>query len=76
MHAPAATVVTAEPVTVHTGVVSELNDTGSPDDACADRVTGAPTLASGGCLNVIVCVAGPGLTGLTWNDRLTSGAAA
>ena len=76
MHGPAATVVTAEPATVHTGVVSELNDTGSPDDACADKVTGAPTLASGGCPNVIVCAAGPGLTGLTWNDRLTSGAAA
>ena len=52
---PAATVVTAEPATVHTGVVPELNDTGSPDDADADRVTGAPTVTSGGCPNVIVC---------------------
>ena len=43
MHVPAAAVVTAEPATVHTGVVPELNDTGSPDDADADKVTGAPT---------------------------------
>ena len=56
--------------------MSELNDTGSPDDADADKVTGAPTVTSGGCPNVIVCAAGPALTGLTWNDRLTSGAAA
>ena len=76
MHGPAATVVTVEPATVHTGVVPELNDTGSPDDADADKVTGAPTVASGGCPNVIVCAVGPALTGLTWNDRLTSGAAA
>ena len=58
---------------MHTGVVSELNDTGSPDDADADKVTGAPTLASGGCPNVIVWAAGPGLT---WNDCVTGEAAA
>ena len=52
VHGPAATVVTAEPATVHTAVVTELNDTGSPDDADADKVTGAPTVASGGCANV------------------------
>ena len=71
MHVPAATVVTAEPATVHTGGVPELNDTGSPDDADADKVTGAPTVTSGGCPNVIVCAAG-----LTWNDCVTGGAAA
>ena len=76
MHGPAATVVTAEPATVHTDGVSERNDTGSPDDACADRVTGTPTFASGGCPKVIVCAADPARTGLTWNDRLTSEAAA
>ena len=68
--------MTAEPATVHTGVVPELNDTGSPDDADADKVTGAPTFASGGCPNVIVCAADPGLTGLTWNNCVTGGAAA
>ena len=71
VHRPAATVVTAEPATVHTGVVPELNDTGSPDDADADKVTGAPAFASGGCPNVIVCPAA-----LTWNNCVTSGAAA
>ena len=76
VHGPAATVVTTEPATVHTDDVSELNDTVSPDDADADKVTGAPIVTSGGCPNVIVCAAGPALTGLTWNDRLTSGAAA
>ena len=60
MHGPAATVVTVEPVTVHTDGVSELNDTGSPDDARADRTAGVPTVAPGGCLNVIVCEAWPG----------------
>jgi hypothetical protein len=75
VHGPAVTVVTTEPATVQTGVVSELNDTGSPDDACADRVTGAPTFASGGRPNVIVCAADPALTGLTWNDRVTGKAA-
>jgi hypothetical protein len=58
VHGPAATVVTTEPVTVHTDDVPELNDTGSPDDACADRVTGVPTVTSGGCANVIVGAAG------------------
>ena len=68
--------MTVEPATVHTDGVPDLNDTGSPDDADADKVTGAPTLASGGRRNAIVCTADPALTGLTWNDRLTSGAAA
>jgi hypothetical protein len=74
VHGPAATVLTVEPATVHTDGVSELNDTASPDDACADRATGVPTVASGGGPNVIVCGAGPAGTGLTRNDRLTSGA--
>ena len=76
MHGPAATVVTVEPVTVHTDGVSELNDTGSPDDARADRTAGVPTVVPGGCPNVIVCGAGPAGTGLTWKDRVTLGAAA
>ena len=73
MHVPTATVVTAEPATVHTGSVPELNNTGSPaGDADADRMTGMPTVTSGGCAKVIVGAAGPAWT---WNDRVTSGAA-
>ena len=74
MHGPAARVLTVEPATVHTDGVSELKDTASPDDACADRATGVPTVASGSGPNVIVCGADPAGTGLTRNDRLTSGA--
>ena len=65
VHRPTATVVTVEFATVHTEVVSEVNDTGSPDDADADKVTGAPIVTSGGCPNVIVCAAW-----LTWNDSV------
>jgi len=55
VHVPAATVVTVEFATVHTNGVSELNSTGSPDDAVADKRTGVPTVAPGGWSNVIVC---------------------
>ena len=55
MHVPAERVVTVGPATVHTGGVSELNDTGSSDDAAANRVTDAPTVTLGGCANLIVC---------------------
>ncbi len=54
-HAPAATVVTVEPDTVHTSGVPEANDTASPDDAGADNVTCAVTATSGGCMKAIVC---------------------
>src|SRR6266516_296621 len=57
-----------DPDTVHTGGVSEANVTGNPEVADADRVTGAPTLAAGGWLKVIVCAAGPALTS---NERVT-----
>ncbi len=76
MHGQATMLVTVRPATVHTDGVAERNDTGSPDDADADRVTRAPTFTPGGCPNVIVCAADPARTGLTWNERLTSGAAA
>ena len=76
MQVPAAKVVTAEPDAVHTDGVSEVNDTGSPDDADADRVTGTPAVTGGGGPKVIVCAPGPPRTGFTWKDRLTSGAAA
>jgi len=72
VHVPAAKVATAEPDTVHTGGVSELNDTGSPDDADADSVTGIPAVTGGGCLKVMVWAAGGAWT---WNDCVTSGAA-
>ena len=73
MHVPAAAVVTAEPDTVHTGGVSELNVTASPEVADADKVTGAPTLAAGGWLKAIVCGCFPAWTS---NLRVTSGAGA
>jgi hypothetical protein len=74
VHVPAAAVVTVESATVHTDGVSELNSTGSPDDACADRETGVPTVTPRGCPNLIVCGTSLAWTGLTWNDRVTSGA--
>jgi hypothetical protein len=58
VHVPVVTVVTVESVTVHTDGVSELNSTGSPDDACANRATGVPTVTPGGWSNVIAGVAG------------------
>ena len=74
MQVPAATVVTAESATVQADGVSEVNRTGSPEDACADKVTGVPTVVPGGCPNVIVCAAGPAWA-QTWNDRFTWAAA-
>jgi hypothetical protein len=73
VHVPGANVVTADPETVHTSGVPEPNDTGSPEVADADKVTGAPTLAAGGWLKAIVCTADPAFT---WNERVTPGAAA
>src|SRR5215472_3820949 len=72
-HTPAAAVTTVVPDTVHTRGVSEPNDTGSPELADADKVTGAPTFAVGGRAKVIVCAASPACTG---KNRVTSGAAA
>ncbi len=80
MQAPTAVVITVEPETVHTGGVSEANDTGSPEDADADRVTGSPAFAGDGGSKLIVCglcpvcTFGPG--GFTWNDCVTSCAGA
>jgi hypothetical protein len=53
MHVPVATVRTVDPATVHTRVVPEANDTGSPDVAVASKVTGTPTCVSGGWLKLI-----------------------
>ena len=64
MQAPAAMVITVEPETVHTGGVSEVNATGSPEDADADKVTGSPAFAWAGGSKVIVCDLCPaGFTG-------------
>ncbi|HEY2970619.1 MAG TPA: hypothetical protein VGK75_19870 [Casimicrobiaceae bacterium] len=41
MQVPAATIVTVVPLTVHTGVMSEMKLTVSPDDAVALTVNGA-----------------------------------
>ena len=81
MQAPAAMVITLEPVTVHTGGVSEVNDTCSPELADAYRVTGSPTTAAGGGVKVMVCdlcLAGSTVrpAAFTWNDCATSGAGA
>lgn len=81
MQAPAATVITVEPETVHAGGVSEVYATGSPEDADADKVTGSPAFAWDGGSKVMACDLCPaGFTGrpvrFTWNDRVTSRAGA
>ena len=81
MQAPAAVVITVEPETLHTGGVSEVNATGSPEDADADKVTGSPAFAWDGGSNVMVCdLCLAGFTGcpaaFTANDCGTSGAGA
>ncbi len=63
MHVPAATVLAVESVTVHTDGGSELNDTGKPDDADADRVTGTPTATGDGGPKTIFCATGGFWTG-------------
>jgi hypothetical protein len=73
VHVPGVIVVTVVPETLHTAGVPEPNDTGRPDEAEADKVTGTPTVASGGWEKVIVCAFFPATT---WNDLATSGAGA
>src|SRR6266496_1231256 len=66
--------MTVRPDTVHTGGVSEENDTTSPEVADADKVTSTPTASPpGGWLKAIVCDLWPAWTG---NERATSRAAA
>lgn len=50
-----ATKVAVTPLTVHMLVVVEANDTGSPEVADADNVSGVPTVCAPGLLKVIVC---------------------
>jgi hypothetical protein len=47
--------VTAEPDTVHTPGVPEVNDTVSPDDADADNEDDVPAVVPGGWPNVMLC---------------------
>ena len=47
---------------MHTDGVSELNETGKPDDADADRGAGTPAVTGSGCANVIVCASPPAAT--------------
>src|SRR4051794_6703023 len=57
VHVPVVTSVTAEPVTVHTAVVSDENETERPELAVADVAIGDCTsVAFGSAANVIVCV--------------------
>jgi hypothetical protein len=73
-------VITVEPETVHTGGVSEVNTTGSPEDADADKLTGSPAFAWDGGSKLIVCGLCPvctfRLAWFTWNDCVTSRAGA
>ena len=72
MHRPAARVVAVasvkppgwmvEPPTVHTGSVSDLKNTSSPDDADADTVTVAPTIWLATGTKVIVSATATTLT--------------
>src|SRR6266516_2450082 len=55
VHVPGAAVVTVRPDTVHTGGVPELNDTGNPEVADADKMTGTPTVVPAGGAKMISC---------------------
>jgi hypothetical protein len=69
---PAATIVTVEPLTVHTGVVVDANETVKPDDAVAETEKGAlPYVLPESAPNVMVCDALA-----TVKERSTLGAAA
>ena len=56
MHAPAATSVSADPLTVQTEVVPDAKLTGNPDVDVAEMAGGAtPIVWGAGALNVTVC---------------------
>ncbi len=65
MQMPAVAVVTVDPDTAHMSGVVELKDTGSPEDAEADRVTCCPAVVSGGWAKAIVCGASPAPPGMS-----------
>ncbi len=78
MHQPGAKVKMVNPDTVHTCGLVEVSNTGSPELADVAEATGIPTgtpplTTSGGSVRVTVCVASPVVT---WNDRVSGGAAA
>jgi hypothetical protein len=75
---PRATVRTVDPDTVHTCGVLEVNDTGSPEVAVADKTTGSPTgtppfTTSGGGVKETACGLFPVVT---WKEFVTWEAAA
>jgi hypothetical protein len=59
--------------TVHTAGAADRNDTGSPDEAEADKVTGSPTVMPVGGVKEMLCVACPART---WDAAATSCAGA
>src|SRR6266566_3369171 len=67
VHLPVARVRMVDPDTVHTRGVVEVKDTGSREDADADKVTGSPTstpcFTSGDSVKVIRCPLSPVFTG-------------
>jgi hypothetical protein len=69
VHVPGPTGLSIESETVQTDGVCELNETCSPDDADAVKVTWCPIVVSRGWGKVIVWER---TTGLTWNDRVTA----
>src|SRR5262245_41755219 len=66
MQVPVVTVVAVDPDTVHTAGVLEVNNTVSPDDADAARVTDSFTAAGDGWAKAIVCDFFP--AGFTLNE--------
>jgi len=69
-------VVTSKPDTEHTRGVSERNETGRPDDADADNLTGRRVATSPGRGNVIACGRSRVRARPTRNDRVLSRAGA
>jgi hypothetical protein len=75
---PPPTVRTVDPDTMHTCGGPEVNDTGSPEVAVADKAAGSPTgtpalTTSGGGVKETVCGSSPVVT---WKDCVTWVAAA
>ena len=76
MHVPGATVLTTGPDIVHTPTVSEVSVTGKPEEADAVSVTWRSTRVCSGAGKMIVWVAPPTETALTWSDCVTGRAGA
>ena len=70
---PGASGMTVRLDTLHTAGVSDWNDTASPDEAEADKVTGSPTVMPAGGVKEMSCAACPPRT---WAAAATSCAGA